>query len=311
MKKLFRKIVNQELHTTFFRDFAGIVFGSLLCGMSFSLFLVPFKASPGGVSGLAQIFFFFFHMPISITMLLFNIPLFIIGVIFINKGFGLKTIIAIVCVSLFAELSSYKYLSKIAYLKDFFYVIYEKAGAYSFTSEIFLAVLAGSLLLGAGIGIIIRFNGSTGGTDIPVLILRKYMGISVGNGYLIIETIIIFFIGIVFKNGNIILWGLLSLYISARVTDIILEGFSRSKALLIISNQSDQIKQFIIDEFERSCTILEGLGGYSNQNKKIIYAIIYRRELPMLKKEIKKVDPEAFVVVNEVYEVLGEGFKKL
>jgi uncharacterized membrane-anchored protein YitT (DUF2179 family) len=290
------------------KDLAGILLGTALCGIAFSMFLIPFKASPGGVGGIAQIFFYIFEIPAGIAMAIINIPLFIIGVISFGKLFGFKTIFAILSTSLFTELFSATTFLKIDSIKPFLYQINEKA--YSFTDEYLLAVLAGSLLAGVGFGLVIKFNGSTGGTDIPALLLRKKFGLSIGNGYLIIDTVIIFLIGIVFKNGNLILWGLMALFISSKACDFIIEGQSYTKGVFIVTKHSDLVKSFIWEELERGCTVYYGKGAYSNEEREIIYTVIGRRELSRLKQGIKRIDSNAFVTINDVYEALGKGFRR-
>lgn len=290
------------------KDILGIAIGSAICGFAYSLFLIPFKVAPGGVGGLSQILYYKLNISAGISMLIFNIPLFIIGVLLLGKMFGLKTIVAILFVSFFTDLFSFKNILNIKELVPYLYQINNVA--YSFTDEVLLGTLAGAALLGVGMGIVFRFNGSTGGTDIPALLLKKYLGISVGNGFLIIDSIIIFSIGIVFKNANIILWGYISLFISSKVTDYVLEGLPGTKGVFIITEQPDVIRQFILKNLDRGCTIFKGKGGYSEKNIDILYVVINLRELTKLKQTIAKCDPKAFVIVNDVNEALGYGFKE-
>jgi uncharacterized membrane-anchored protein YitT (DUF2179 family) len=290
------------------KDFVGIVFGSAICGLAYSTFLIPFKVAPGGVGGLSQILYYLSKIPAGISMLIFNIPLFIIGVLSLGKMFGFKTVVSIFFVSFFTDLFSYKNLTKYPFINQFLYKINDYG--YSFTNEIFLATLAGSFLLGVGMGIVFRFNGSTGGTDIPALLLKKYFGISVGTGFLLIDSVIIFAIGIIFKNPNIILWGFVSLFISSKVTDYVLEGLPGTKGVFIITEYPDQIKQYIIKNLDRGCTVFKGEGGYSGKNMDILYVVINLRELTKLKQTIAKVDPKSFVIINDVHEALGYGFKE-
>ncbi len=298
------------------RDILGITIGAVLCGMGYSLFLIPFKAAPGGVGGLSQILYYFFNIPVGWAMLFFNIPLFIVGVLTLGKGFGLKTVYAIVAVSIATDLSSYKFTSKIAGFNDFLVKI-ASTGEYALTTEIFLAVLAGSVILGAGIGLIIKSNGSTGGSDIPVLLLKKYMGISIGNGYLIVETAIIIFTGIMFKDGNLILWAWLSMFICAKITDMVVEGYSRTKGVMIVSQSPEKInkiKDYIIYDLDRGFTAFSASGGYGfaghSPARDIIYVVVNRSELAKVKSSILKIDDTAFVIVNEVFETIGRGFKR-
>jgi len=286
------------------KDMVGIFFGCALGGLGLSLFLIPFKASPGGAAGIAQIFFYIFNVPAGLLMLLINIPLFIIGVIVFGKMFGLKTLWGIFSLSFFTDIfASQKFIGAF-FLKDFIFRINEQS--VSFTNEIFLAVVAGGILLGVGAGFVIKFNGSTGGSDIPALLLRKYFGLTVGTSYLMIDTFVIFGVGIIFKNPNLILWGFISLYITTKGTDFIVEGMSYTKELFIISGKSDEIREFIINELDRGCTLLRGEGGYTGEEKDVIYLALHTRELPKVKGAVKNIDPFAFIVVNDAYEVMGD-----
>jgi uncharacterized membrane-anchored protein YitT (DUF2179 family) len=287
-----------------FRDMGGILFGSAVGGLGLSLFLIPFKASPGGAAGIAQIFYYFFNIPAGLLMLLINIPLFIIGIIIFGKMFGVKTLWGIFTLSFFTDLFASERFTGAAFLKDFIFRINDQS--VSFTNEIFLAVVAGGILLGVGVGFVIKFNGSTGGSDIPALLLRKYFGLTVGTSYLIIDTFVIFGVGILFKDPNLILWGFISLYITTKGTDFIVEGMSYTKELFIISSKSDEIREFIINELDRGCTLLRGEGGYTGDEKDVIYLALHTRELPKVKGAVKNIDPMAFIVVNDAYEVMGD-----
>lgn len=291
------------------KDLPGIIIGSALCGLGYALFLIPFKSAPGGVGGLSQFFYYIFNINPGIAMLAMNIPLFIIGVLVLGKEFGIKTLISIFFVSFFTDIFSPINLLKFNYFLPFLYKVGEKA--YSFTSDYFLGVLAGSVLLGAGLGVVFKSNGSTGGTDIPALIIKKYLGISPGTSFLFIDSIIIFLVGIIFKNGNLILWGFVSLFVSSKVCDIVIEGLPYNKGVMIISKKKDEIKNFIFNELDRGCTILHGEGGFTANEIDIIYVVINLKELEKLKYFVKKVDKEAFIIVNEVHDVLGYGFRKI
>lgn len=290
------------------KDMIGILVGTALCGFAYSLFLIPFKASPGGVGGIAQIFYYLSDLPAGIAMAIINIPLFFIGLYSFGKLFSFKTIFAIIAFSFFTDLFAPKNMLLFESIKPFLYPINEKA--FSFTDEYLLAVIAGSLLSGAGFGLVIKCNASTGGTDIPALLLRKKFGLSIGNGYLIIDTVIIFMIGIVFKNGNLILWGLMSLFISSKACDFMIEGQSYTKGVFIVTAKTELVRNFIWNDLERGCTIFYGKGAYSNEEREIIYTVIGRRELSRLKQGIKQIDNEAFVTINDVYEALGKGFRR-
>jgi len=290
------------------KDVPGIALGSMFCGIGYSMFLIPFKAAPGGVGGLSQIFYYLFNISPGIGMFMFNIPLFIIGIIFLGRSFGIKTLLGMLFVSFFTDFLSYKNLSKIEWLNPFIYQISDKA--FSFTNEYFLGVLAGSALLGIGIGIVFRYNGSTGGTDIPALIMKKYLGISPGNSFLLIDSVIILSVGLIFKNGNLILWGFVALFVSSKVCDYVIEGLPYNKGVFIISKKSEEIKNFILNDLDRGCTVFRGAGGFTDNPLDIIYVVINLKEIAQLTNKIKNIDNECFITVNEVHDVFGRGFKK-
>ncbi len=295
---------NKDELTAILRDAAGIFFGGAVGGLGLSFFLIPFKVSPGGAAGISQIFYYIFSIPAGVMMLFINIPLFIIGVLVFGKMFGVKTLWGIVSLSFFTDFFASSAVTGAPLLKGFIFRINEQS--VSFTDQIFLAVVAGGLLLGIGVGFVIKFNGSTGGSDIPALLLRKYFGLTVGTSYLMIDSFVIFGVGVIFRDPNLILWGFISLYITTKGTDFIVEGMSYTKELFIVSDKAEEIREYIINDLVRGCTFLKGAGGYTGEQKNVIYLAIHTRELPKVKGAVKKIDPKAFVVVNNAYEVMGD-----
>jgi uncharacterized membrane-anchored protein YitT (DUF2179 family) len=286
------------------RDLIGIIVGCIIGGFGISLFLIPFKASPGGAAGVAQIFYYLFNVPAGVMMFIINVPLFIAGIVIFGKLFGLKTVWGIFWLSFWTDFFNGDRFLGIEALQGFFFRINEQS--VSFTNEIFLGVIAGSLLLGLGAGLVIKFNGSTGGSDIPALIIRKYLGLTVGMSYFIIDSLIIFSVGIIFKNPNLILWGFVSLYVTTKATDFVVEGLSYTKELFIVTTRGEEIKRYILQDLDRGFTLLKGEGGFTGEQKEVIYVALHTRELPKLKAKIKEADPGAFVVVNDAYEVMGD-----
>jgi uncharacterized membrane-anchored protein YitT (DUF2179 family) len=300
------------------RQAAGILIGSLIYGIGLSWFLVPFKIAPGGVGGLSQLFFHFFEWNAGISMLIMNIPLWLLGILFVGKQFGLGTFVGFLTSSLMTDLVSPRNLYKWGFLKDLIEKYNTVDGvllpetSWAMTNEIFLATIAGSILLGTGIGIIFKSRASTGGTDIPVAWMKKRFNISIGNGYLIVETSIIFFTGYMFGDLNLIIWSYFALFLSSKFADIMTEGLSRVKAAHIIcmDNASvERIKERIYDELGRGVTYLDGMGSYSRQHKKIIYVTFQIRQTAQLRRIAIEEDPDVFMVMNDVHDVVGFGFK--
>ena len=206
-------------------DYLMIMVGSLIMASGLMLFLVPNKVTSGGVSGISTILYHAFNWPAGVTMLALNIPLFIIGVRIFGKKFGMKTLWGIIWISLFSDLID---------------VILKLPPV---TNDPLLATVYGGLLLGGGLGIIMKGRGTTGGSDIIARILNKYFHFSLGVSFVIIDTLIIILIGIVFKNIDLILFCLISLAISSKVVDMIIEGLTSERAITIMSEKWDIISK--------------------------------------------------------------------
>jgi uncharacterized membrane-anchored protein YitT (DUF2179 family) len=287
------------------RDYAGILLGSIIFGIAYSWFLIPFKVAPGGVGGIAEVIYYFVGIPAGISMLIINIPLFVIAWIYLGRQFGLKSFFGMFMGAIFIDLMNPELLYKnFPFLRDYINTQY-----WAFTDSILLASIAGSVLLGFSLGVIFRFRGSTGGTDIPVAILKQYSGVSIGTGYWIIETLIIFSIGIAFKDLNLIIWGYLNLFITTQIVDITAEGIPYTKGAYIMSKFEDAIKERIITELDRGITLLNSEGGYSGEKQNVIFVVVNRRQVTSLRRLVKEEDPNAFMVLVDVNDVMGDGFK--
>ena len=296
-----------------------IILGSLIFGFGLSCFLVPFKIAPGGVGGLSQILYYFFGLPVGLSMIIMNIPLWILGMVFVGRQFGIGTFAGFFISSLAADLMTPSNLYRWGLFREMFERYntlpngaFKPMNEWALTDSIFVASIAGALLLGIGIGIIFKARASTGGTDVPVAILKKHLNISMGNGYLIVETSIILFTGYMFRDINIIIWSYFGLFLTARFVDIVTEGISRVKAAYIIpttDEQAERIKDRINTELERGTTFLHGTGGYSALPKKVIYVTFHVRQTSRLKKLVLEEDPKVFMVMHDVYDVIGYGFR--
>ena len=287
------------------RDYAGILFGSIIFGISYSWFLIPFKVAPGGVGGIAQVIYYFLGIPAGISMLIINVPLFVVAWFFLGKQFGVKSFFGMFMGSILIDLMSPELLYKnFPILRDFINTQY-----WAFTDSVLLASIAGSVLLGFSLGIIFKFRGSTGGTDIPVAMLKQYSGVSIGTGYWIIETLIIFAIGVAFKDLNLIIWGYLNLFITTQIVDLTAEGVPYTKGAYIMSKSEDMIKERIITELDRGITLFHSEGGYSGEKQNVLFVVVNRRQITSLRRLVKEEDPKAFMVLVDVNDVMGDGFK--
>ncbi|KXS40811.1 MULTISPECIES: YitT family protein [unclassified Candidatus Frackibacter] len=270
-------------------DYIGITIGSILTAMSLVMFLVPNKIAAGGVSGIATVLFYIFNWPVGLTMLAINIPLFFTGVRVLGVTFGIRTLYSILVLSLATD-----YLSP--YLK-------------TLTHDPLLAAIYGGVFAGVGLGIVFKFKATTGGTDLVARLLNHYFGFSIGKGLLMIDFLVITFAGVVF-SAELALYALIGLFITSKAIDLVQEGFNISKGTFIISDHGAKIKKEILDNMDRGVTVLKGKGGFTDADKEVLLCIISRAEVARLKGLVYDIDQEAFVIITDVHEVLGEGFNE-
>jgi uncharacterized membrane-anchored protein YitT (DUF2179 family) len=218
----------------------------------------------------------------------FNIPLFITGVIFLGKQFGARSLVGTLTLPLFVLLTA----------------SWEPA-----TLNPLLGALFGGISVGVGLGIVFRGRASTGGTDLAAQIIAKYSGLTLGTSVMLIDGLIVLSAALVFdvEKG---LYALIGLFVTTKTIDIIQLGFSQSKMVYIITNKQEEIRDAIYTEVNRGVTKLSAVGGYTEQERPILLVVVYQTEFTKLKQVIKTVDPSAFVIVTDSYEVLGEGFKR-
>jgi uncharacterized membrane-anchored protein YitT (DUF2179 family) len=272
---------------TFLLEYLQIVIGSFIGSLGLTMFLVPNKVAAGGVSGLATVLHYLFGLPVGWTMLAMNIPLFVAGVIFLGKGFGLKTLAGALLFSVFTEAT-----------KNFPVL----------THDLLLSTVYGGLILGAGLGIVFRARGSTGGSDLAAMLINYFIPtVSIGQGILFVDFFVIGLDGVAF-NWELAMYSWIALYVSSKVIDLIQEGVNYSKAVYIISDEAENISRKILNEMERGVTFLGAKGAYTGEEKNVLMCVVTRLELTRLKNIVHELDPRAFVIVHDVHEVLGEGF---
>lgn len=291
----------------------GIVIASMFFAMGYSWFLLPYNMAPGGVGGISQVFNYFFGIPNGISMILINIPLFVISFLFIGKSFGSKSIYGMLMCSVMTDLFSFPMLHKLGFIADLSLYQYTVNGRLVYAmlnpQDMLLSAIAGSVLLGIGLGLIFRFRGSTGGTDIPVALIKQKANLSIGTGYYIVETGIILLVAIMLKDPKLLIWGYINLFITTKITDLASEGLPYIKGAYIISDEVDTIRDEIFDKLDRGVTYLNGVSGFNKRDIKVLFVVLNRRQVPLLTDIVKDNDPDAFMILTDVYDVLGYGFK--
>lgn len=272
-------------------DYLAITFGCLLTSLGFIIFLIPNKIAPGGASGLATIFFHLFGFPVGIVMFVINIPLFFIGIKVLGKRIGFRTFYGIALLSAFTDL-----------LAPYVPIL---------THDLLLASLYGGGFIGFGLGIVFKSRGTTGGTDLLAALINNFFpAVSIGQGVLLVDVLVVAIAGIVF-NAELALYAVISLFVSSKIIDLVQLGFNLAKAALIISDKSAEIREHILEKMGRGVTTLDGKGGYTGKDKDVLLVIVSRAEVTQLKRLVSKIDADSFVILTEVHEVMGEGFKEI
>lgn len=286
------------------KNYLYIFIGCVITAAAIDIFFVPNKIAPGGLAGIATVVYYITNgtLSIGVFILLMNVPLFLFGMRLIGKKFLLNTAISTVLLSVFIDIFepfTNQFVKK--YLGGF--------GNIDSNSNLLLYCIIGGAISGLGLGLVLRAGATTGGTDLAAKIAHKFLpNFSVGQILLFIDAIVVVFASIAFKSFLLGLYAIVTIYITSKVVDAVLEGVNYSRAVFIISDYADEISARILKEINRGVTGLDGTGMYTKNDKKVLLCVLERSQIPQLKKLVKEVDQRAFVVMTDIREVLGEGF---
>lgn len=289
------------------KSYLLITFGAGITALAIDIFLVPYRIAPGGLSGLATVIYYLTNgkLSIGVTMLAINVPLFLMGYKFIGRKFFIRTLYGTILLSVIID-SSEKYIGNVAQklLLD--------GTLSSTTPDILLYSIIGGFLSGVGLGIVLKMDGTTGGTELAAKLLNKlFRGLTIGQMLLAIDAVIILFAIITFNSILIGLYSLVSLFITTKVIDAIVEGVDYARAIFIISEKQDEISRRLLVELDRGVTELKGRGVYSGKDKNVLLCVAARTQVQQLKEIVHEIDKNAFMILTDVREVLGEGFTGL
>ncbi|MGX7417451.1 YitT family protein [Carnobacterium gallinarum] len=269
-------------------NYLKIILGAFIFSVAVNMFALPNELGEGGVTGLTMMLYYQLSWSPALTNLLFNSVLLVIGYKYLDKSTVFLTIFAVALMSFFLRVTTV-----FVFKPD----------------EVIVAALAAGALMGAGMGLIMLGGGTTAGSAILAKLANKYLGWNTSYALLFFDLIVVlpsvFIIGL-----EKMLFTVVSLYISTKVLDFILEGFNPKKSVTIISDKYEQIAQDIDEQLERGITIFHGQGYYLKQDRKILYTVVNRQQLLQLTKIVNQYDPKAFFIINDVQRVVGEGFTK-
>lgn len=268
----------------------GLIFaGCALGAVAYPLFLLPNSIAPGGLTGIATILNYLFHLPTGTTSLLLNIPLFLLGYRQMGRRFLIRTTVATIVFSLLIDLFRVKPLTK----------------------DPMMSAIFGGVLLGIGLGLILRGGATTGGTDLMArLVHRKVSAISIGAFLFAFDVAVILIAGFTMSAEHA-MYSMISVYITSRVLDVVIAGIGTDKACNIITRHSDTIASRLMTELSRGVTVLDATGAYSGNAVRMLVCVVGRMELSLLKQIVKEEDAGAFVFITDTHETLGEGFRAL
>ncbi len=271
-----------------FKKYIMLFIGSIFTAVGLEEFLVPNQIIDGGIVGISIMASHLMSMPLSIFLVLLNLPFIYLGYTQIGKTFAISTIFSIF---------------SLAYWVSIFHSISEV------TRDPFLSAVFGGIIIGIGVGLIIRYGGSLDGTEIVAIILDKKTGFSIGEIVMFFNIFILVSAGFIFSWDKA-MYSLVAYFIAFKVIDITIEGLDESKGILIVSDNPDEIADALMARLGRGVTILHGEGGYSGDYKKILYSVLTRLEIAKLKAIVKEKDENAFITITDVHDAMGGRVKK-
>ncbi|MBS4957736.1 MAG: YitT family protein [Clostridium sp.] len=272
------------------KEFLLITIGILLVAVSVVYFFEPNSIAAGGITGLAIVINHYIpFISIGPLVLIMDATLFVIALIAIGPKFGAKSIYC-------------------SFLLSTSMWIMQKFFPFTITNDLMLATIFGTLIAALGMAIVFNANASSGGTDIIAKILNKFFHFNIGKSLLMVDFLVTL-LGAITFGVNIGLYGLLAVIINGVVIDKIIAGFKVKSEITIISHRNKEISEYILNDLERGCTFIKGIGGFTGKDTSLLYTVLDRSEFIKLKNHISSIDKNAFITVGEVHEVMGEGFK--
>ena len=284
-QSFFRRLIHREQ----FQAYAQILLGCLIGGAAYPLFLVPNHIAPGGLTGVATILNYLFDLPVGVTSMALNLPLFLIGYKAMGKVFVFRSLIATLLFSVCIDLLKFPPL----------------------TDDVLLGTVYGAILLGIGLGFILRGGATTGGSDmIARMVHNRFPIITVGTFLFLVDCLVILAAAFT-MSARAALYALICIFLCAKAVDLVLAGMGSSKACFIITNQADAISRKILTDLERGATALSATGMYSGEGRTLLISVVSQREVLQLKRIVREADQKAFVFITDTHETLGEGFSNL
>lgn len=278
-----------------------IIIGCTLLAAGFVLFINPYKIVPGGVYGMGIVMHYIFpDIQVGTFGLMFDVPLMLIGIKVFGGMFGARTVVAAVLTPMIMNLMTYLIGENPATMLG---------GKINLSDDIMLTAVFGGVLIGCGVGLVIKNKATTGGTDIVAMLLNKFMSLPFSRAILIADSTVVIVGMIVFGDWKLPLYSLITIFVAAKIIDLVLDGASYDKLVFIISDSHEQMRGFIMDEMERGATYIKSSGMHTGKDREMIFLVVSRREISTVQDRVRDIDPDAFMVIVDAYDTYGLGFK--
>lgn len=284
------------------KQWVYIVVGSFIMASAFVLFISPYNIVPGGVYGIGIVLHYLFPgIAVGTFGLCLDVPLLITSLWVFGGKIGLKTLVAAVLTPLIMNGMTYMWGNDPTTMFG---------GSINLTDDLLLACIFGGAMIGTAMGLILKTHATSGGTDIIGMIISKFMHLPIARSVLMVDSTVVVFGLIVFGHWTVPLYSLITIFVSTKVMDFIIEGGSNDKLLFILSEKHEDLRTFIINNMGRGGTYIKASGMYTGTPKEMVFVVVSRREISIVQDYIRQIDPAAFMIVVNAHETLGDGFKQ-
>ena len=285
-----------------FRTYALLVGGAFVLALGYSCFMAPYKIVPGGIYGITIVLQHKWGFPIGMAALCFNLPLSLLGLRVLGSGFGVKTFICFILVAVFSDSLPAILLTLMGEPIPTDPLV--ALDPFKLGDEVLLACIFGGVVMGVGVGMIMKSRASSGGTDVLSNILHKWTHRPLGQLQMMVGFLM-------FQDWKVPMYSWLSIFLMGKTIDMILQGFNAEKSFFIISDKIEEIRAYILNDLHRGGSIVPIQGMYNRSEKEMIMTMVNRRQMATLQQAIYKIDPNAFVTIFDANQILGKGFKRL
>ena len=276
------------------KEYALITIGSFITALGLVLFMTPSKIAAGGVSGIAVIFYHLFGFDPGYSILILSLPIFFIGLKIFGKRYGFKSLYGTIVLSVGVSVLG-------------FFLGYDGVLAYTDRTDILLSALFGGVVIGGGLGIVMKGGANTGGTDILAQVLNRYSPLPLGTSLFIVDGAVITVAAIVF-GIEVALFAVIAIFSTGQVINLIASGANYAKMAYIISSKHEEIREKLLQDMGLGGTLIDSRGMYTGEEKNLIMTVVRNRKISQVTHAVKAIDPDAFMIITNAAEVLGEGF---